>query len=690
MANDRFDVTETFPSTGGTTNRSMAVDLVATPTIKDRGRLNDIINVKDFGATGRGLVDDSGFIQDALNYAWDFGKGRLGVENGAKVFFPPGLYRIDTTLVVGNASGGSGFQWIFGAGRDATVLKGNISGGYIVSKPESGGTPQLGNIECMTIWNTSVTSGSGAMFVANIGDACGSRFKSVRFKGMGGLQINHDAYNHSIENCVFEGPGSALGVVDVPAVNSHGKGLIASATWTAAHTETGGSGSQTVPAAVTITTTVPHGMVPCGVAETGAIDRSWLVLLDIEPSDHWMQNLFGPEWTRITPRTATTFEYTLDANPNAGANPVDTVNSFWWYPPGPVPTTVGLWSQQAHIIGCRAAGFDVGIALDAIGQALIGCSAERCNVGFQQGCTPPFTTNTGDGGGTFLGFLGTRCTRGYYNYGGSASLLAGCVFRDDPNETVGVGVAEPVPIQSMTWSGGIVEVTTVTPHNIVSAAFSTVRLLNVNPVGFTTNGTGTQTLPFVNVTSPTKFTYTGVGSNPGSFVSGRWCYPLWFGVSCKNSRGMGFKALHIPMTVYLASFDTTGTWPERGEGGQFCNVAMGMSPAGPLWGKTDASSFNGNFNANSNDTDWTIVQFSGKGTIPSNERTGQGRQFPTPTMNFAGVNIDPGHSFRGSVLTEEWTILDAPAANFGDPITVGGGSNHYKIRWNGSGWTRVG
>lgn len=82
-------------STSGTASRAM------------QDRLDDVINVKDYGATGDGVTDDSTAIQAAL-------------DAGNDIFFPDGDYLIGTKLTK------SGSFWrILGAGNDRTVLIGD-------------------------------------------------------------------------------------------------------------------------------------------------------------------------------------------------------------------------------------------------------------------------------------------------------------------------------------------------------------------------------------------------------------------------------------------------------------------------------------------------------------------------------------------------------------------------------------
>lgn len=60
----------TVTATGSTTARSLA------------NRFSDVVNVKDFGAVGDGVTDDTAAIQDALN------------TSSTSIYFPAGIYRI--------------------------------------------------------------------------------------------------------------------------------------------------------------------------------------------------------------------------------------------------------------------------------------------------------------------------------------------------------------------------------------------------------------------------------------------------------------------------------------------------------------------------------------------------------------------------------------------------------------------
>jgi len=84
-----------------------AVDRVLT------SRLQDIVSVKDFGAVGDGVTDDTAEIQAALNY---------GIANGKAVYMPSGVYMfggppINPTFINGKSLS------IFGDGPELTIIK---------------------------------------------------------------------------------------------------------------------------------------------------------------------------------------------------------------------------------------------------------------------------------------------------------------------------------------------------------------------------------------------------------------------------------------------------------------------------------------------------------------------------------------------------------------------------------------
>jgi len=97
-------------------------------------KLNDFINVKDFGATGNGSTDDTVAIQNALTAA--------GI-NGS-VYFPVGNYFVSSTIT------GLGNQTLRGAGANSTII--TRTGNYGDTFVFGGATTACGHVRIYDMW----------------------------------------------------------------------------------------------------------------------------------------------------------------------------------------------------------------------------------------------------------------------------------------------------------------------------------------------------------------------------------------------------------------------------------------------------------------------------------------------------------------------------------------------------------
>ena len=145
-------------ATGSTTPRTLA------------NRFADVVNVKDFGAVGNGVTDDTSAIQAAINSATPF----------HAVFFPLGTYIISSTINMPTTSNISGLN-IFGVGQGSVI------------KPTS---------------QTAVSfelNGTIASFANLHFDGTNSN-AAVALEFLGGLNNN----NITINNCYFNNFGNAI------------------------------------------------------------------------------------------------------------------------------------------------------------------------------------------------------------------------------------------------------------------------------------------------------------------------------------------------------------------------------------------------------------------------------------------------------------------------------------------------
>jgi hypothetical protein len=105
-----------FAATGAPTARTMP------------DRLSDVINVKDWGALGRG-GNYRAQIQAAINYAIG---PRADGTTGGTVFFPAGMYNLDAPLVIGSDTEDVGIRLI-GSGKGGTTYIGETTPGAVTS-----------------------------------------------------------------------------------------------------------------------------------------------------------------------------------------------------------------------------------------------------------------------------------------------------------------------------------------------------------------------------------------------------------------------------------------------------------------------------------------------------------------------------------------------------------------------------
>jgi hypothetical protein len=84
-------------------------------------RFQDVVNVKDWGALGDGLTDDTAAIQAATNFAYGTSgspHADAGRYSNRTVFFPNGNYIITAPITVRSVRGGR----IMGGGRLSTKI----------------------------------------------------------------------------------------------------------------------------------------------------------------------------------------------------------------------------------------------------------------------------------------------------------------------------------------------------------------------------------------------------------------------------------------------------------------------------------------------------------------------------------------------------------------------------------------
>jgi hypothetical protein len=553
-------------------------------------RLNDLLNVKDFGALGDGATDDTDAIRAAVDYAYTQGPA---LQRSSIIFFPPGTYIVGKNntiqLVFDNNPrlySGTNQAWIriIGSGRDVTIIKGYRStseqlesenNGFLCSCGSYGG--QVLEFRDLSICNTSTDATSGALMIEEGSQNAGLRIINCHFKGVVACYSQLMSFGQSIRDCLF--------TCSRPVTTADKAGRS------------------------------PHFTYANFQAPSGSRLHS---------------NQFG---------------------------------------------SVGCYIAGGNLINCRVTGFDVGFALEHPIGSIIGCSFSRCGVAIAHGLCGGDPSGGGQvqapgeppipayGNWTFSRCTNAisnhidRCMWGLLVYSLEDGIIAANLISGE------TGPNDPASIHSMNWSsanGGTATVTTPGAHNLPSGVSSLV--LVTDPIGWTPDNSGNQIVSCTN-TASNQFTYS-LSANPGSFSSASWNYSLEYGITTKAVFDSLIAANALDARVSIASFDIVHSLSPGGITGYGQNTALAMR--GP---------YNWNLNDFNRSGGWEFKQCG----IPTSYPAG---------IPFAG--LPNGYYVVGPIEGTEFTVVDAATQTSFVGTVTGGGSNHYKVRYNGTNWTRVG
>ena len=304
---------------------------------------------------------------------------------------------------------------------------------------------------------------------------------------------------------------------------------------------------------------------------------------------------------------------------------------------GALPNSVGYAFDQGVMINNIADGYDFGFALmgaDAsTGNAsmVTGCKAIRCNNGFSLGLGSKSVTGQANNtkGIWLTSNTAERCGVGVFINNAGGCLIAANVITGEE------GPATAAQIQNMTWSsagGGTVEVTTTLNHGISLWPYSI--FINVTPAAWTPNGTGKQART-VTVTAANKFTYTGVGSSPPTFVSGTWNYTCQVGITTAQGGANTFAGNSFKdSSSDFAGYDFTVIPPNAPFGPGEVQKMVAMCMNGNFW------NFHDGINPGAN---WQFIQCYGGNFAPY--------------IKFAGLQQRPQPSGAGRQRVQHRRVL---------------------------------
>jgi hypothetical protein len=335
------------------------------------------------------------------------------------------------------------------------------------------------------------------------------------------------------------------------------------------------------------------------------------------------------------------------------------------------PGSVGIYSGQAEFYNISVTNYDIGFAGWNTGIVIIGSRFEVNNTAIVLGKAPPggidqlaafqlsaisferndtsiYLQNAYTGELNGLALSGTVCPYFGPNF----------AFTDD------------IPIQSITWNGGVATITTTIPHllgnylSVVRGAGTTTfggAIYNASNEGYNANAACT-------VTGTSTITYP-LRTNPGSTATaGKIRVQPYIGLKVHSA---GFVVLN----GVNASSD-------------YSNCGIDLSDRNlNAWGLVFIGC-NANHNQGAGGQNWKMPP------APTNCGIDYiGCNNPRVILTFAQLPGQPGIA-SGASEGAEFNIIDGRKAGGGTAVmgdnVQGGGSQHLKVRYNGSNWTCMG
>lgn len=315
---------------------------------------------------------------------------------------------------------------------------------------------------------------------------------------------------------------------------------------------------------------------------------------------------------------------------------------------GNLPGSIGCMIGQVTVINCRLQGWDNAVRIFNVGATVFGCALEVNTTAILLGQDITGAT-LGCNGVNITGNSTERCDTGFYIWSATALSMHG-------NDITGtVGVVGDLPLSNLVWSGGTVTATTAAPHGLSGSI--NLFIDGATPSGYdgffpcTITGASTFTFPLT--------------PNPGSFVSGSYAVPCLYGLRIKGCQASAITGNNIAISPAYASVDLTADGNTAGAWNLMAGMLTSAQAGGNgKWILLPSVSKSG----------WTIIESDNPALVLAfNELPGQTNSLYR-TIAIEGM---------------EFNINNSNTATWG-ANAAGGGSNHVKVRYNGTNWTVVG
>jgi hypothetical protein len=587
-------------------------------------RLSDVINVKDWGAIGNNSNDDTNAIQSAINYAIG---PRPNGSVGGRMFFPPGNYKCSRGLVVGSNSVDVGISLIGGGWANTFINNSSISkGGLAYDCLEYIGGIKIG----------SITATRPGVLIEH----CFAWYDLSQCVG-GCLQNCHSYGSYNPPN--DPNPGGNLNAVNY--------WLGKACTAIACRTQAGGIG---------------YALCGDGAACVGSSCEMHQLAFRIG---------WGPQ-------------VTMHISQAAGVN----TNVLTFSPaPSPLVAVVGRAMSGANIpAGTKIQSTNLGAGQITLTNNLTGNLA--------QGASVTFDHEIPVRGGTVQSSQMEQNAIGVEIYNGEGcQIVANSIYQQH-------GYPGNDQMLNLSWSGGTVTATTQdgSPHYIPAGTHIIQFYVGLTNSAYLPSQPENQAFydgpiiqgAFVAVNSPgpsaNYFTYP-LAANPGGTATCGWCYPNISAIRLRRAIDcyIGSNWLDSATTHGAVDLNYTGSGAYNDLSGGDPNVyhrnnvfAGCMAGAGWVLPSNTKNLAGCKF---INCGGWLGVAsyWGGVAGYPATVRA------PTGQMHFSdlpdnGATVPQDGPYEG----QEFDIVDGATAALGATVSGGGGGGHYKVRWNGSAWTR--
>jgi hypothetical protein len=149
-----------------------------------QGKLDDTVNVRDFGAVGNGITDDTAAINRALQQIYLTGSSETNPRARRTLYFPGGTYLLTTPLYV------PPYARLVGDGMGSSIIKQSVAG-------------QSAVILCDSKFQTDVNLGSGSATMPKDVDINGLQFINSSTTASASIFVIDSANNIRIQGSRF-------------------------------------------------------------------------------------------------------------------------------------------------------------------------------------------------------------------------------------------------------------------------------------------------------------------------------------------------------------------------------------------------------------------------------------------------------------------------------------------------------